>query len=489
MMYTDLDKTRSFNESNDNNLEEDFRNAFERDYARVIHSPSFRRLQGKTQLFPSIESDFFRNRLTHSLEVAQLAKGIANKINSKYFPNDKDNQIDLDLVNFAGISHDLGHPPFGHQGEEALNECMHQHGGFEGNAQTLRILSKLEKKIQIGDVRFGGFDQQKNGLDKREGLNLTYRSLASILKYNTPIFVDSTKRDIKDIKVKKGYYHLESDLVSRIIGNVSNGKKYDEPFKTIECQIMDIADDIAYSTFDLEDVFKSGFINPFDILSAKKSFYEKVSEKVTKAFRAAEDYETTIDRDDVIDVISDIFKELFDLEQIDGFKELKKVELSTEEYVFMGSQYAYRFSQSIAKDGYLRTAFSSKLVSKAISSIKFERNYTIPALSKLSLSQTAKIRIEILKQVAFQTQILSPKLKIVEYRGKEIIKKIFETLIKGDGFELLPDDFRIIYENSDTAEHRYRTVCDYVACMTDKYAIEFYGRLTSENPETIFKPY
>src|ERR1044072_2799677 len=110
---------------------------FRRDYARLIHSPAFRRLQGKTQLFPGTESDFFRNRLTHSMEVAQIAKGIALNLNSEEFF--RDNPLNTDLVELAALAHDLGHPPFGHNGEYALDERMREHGGFEGKAQTLPI--------------------------------------------------------------------------------------------------------------------------------------------------------------------------------------------------------------------------------------------------------------------------------------------------------------------------------------------------------------
>ncbi len=122
--------------------EEPHRSAFRRDNGRLIHSAVFRRLQGKTQLFPNYESDFFRNRLTHSIEVAQIAKGITEQINSseEYF---KQHPINTDLVETAALAHDLGHPPFGHNGEKALDHVMKPYGGFEGNAQTLRILTKL----------------------------------------------------------------------------------------------------------------------------------------------------------------------------------------------------------------------------------------------------------------------------------------------------------------------------------------------------------
>jgi len=117
---------------------EPYRTPWRRDYARVIHCPAFRRLQGKTQLFPGSETDFFRNRLTHSLEVAQIAKSIAIRINSTNpFFSRPNFHINTDLVETAALVHDIGHPPFGHNGEKALDECMKKRGGFEGNAQTL----------------------------------------------------------------------------------------------------------------------------------------------------------------------------------------------------------------------------------------------------------------------------------------------------------------------------------------------------------------
>ena len=151
----------------------------------MIHSPSFRRLQGKSQLFPEQETDFFRNRLTHSLEVAQIAKSIAIKLNND-LENDGDSyRIEPDIVEFAALAHDLGHPPFGHFGEEVLDEKMIDCGGFEGNAQTLRLLTRLEKRWIIENTTFG---IDKDGKDKRVGLDLTCRSIASILKYDCEIY-------------------------------------------------------------------------------------------------------------------------------------------------------------------------------------------------------------------------------------------------------------------------------------------------------------
>lgn len=126
------------------------RSPFRRDYARLIQSPAFRRLQGKNQLFAGLESDFFMNRITHSLEVAQIAKSIAFRLNVQTL-GELGCPLDSDLGEFAGLAHDLGHPPFGHTGEDALNQIIIERTrgteGFEGNAQTLRLLSRLEKKL------------------------------------------------------------------------------------------------------------------------------------------------------------------------------------------------------------------------------------------------------------------------------------------------------------------------------------------------------
>ena len=251
-LYSDADYKRAIEIE-----ESDHRSAFRRDNGRLIHSAVFRRLQGKTQLFPNYESDFFRNRLTHSIEVAQIAKGITEILNysDDYFSR---HPIDTDLVETASLAHDLGHPPFGHNGEKALDDMMKAFGGFEGNAQTLRILSKLEKKNTFKK----DYVPISEGKDQRCGLNLSYRTLASILKYDNEIPMHRRA----GASPEKGYYYTEKDIV-RDIKKAVLGEEGKQKLKSVECQIMDIADDIAYSTYDLEDAFKAEFLCPLGILA------------------------------------------------------------------------------------------------------------------------------------------------------------------------------------------------------------------------------
>ncbi len=491
-MYTKQDEKRHFEEVEYDPLTNDpleYRTEFRRDLARIVHSHCFRRLVGKNQLFPKNESDFFRNRLTHSLEVAQIAKSIALKLNKDL---EEHNRINLDLVELAGLAHDIGHPPFGHQGEEVLAECMLKHGGFEGNAQTLRVISKIEKKIihKNGFLSKAGFDN--NGKDLRGGLNLSYRSLASILKYNSNITYQIKQNAGNGKVVFKGYYDTEKDLVEKIISNVSGEFPVDS-FKTIECQIMDIADDIAYSTYDLEDAFKAGFITPIDMLIQDNFFYEEISREVNETLQKNKfsNKIEVIDPERIKDIISDLFKFLFELpSEIEGIEKLGRKDLSGEEYSFLMNQYTSRYNQLISKNGYIRGHFSSQLIKQTINNIKFQFNHAKPAFSKIWLDTSDLIRVEILKRIAFKTQILSPKLQAQELRGQRVVRKIFKYLKpKGNTPpKLLPDDFKTIYiQKPNDINHQYRTICDYISCMTDRYALEFYGRITSENPSSIFK--
>ena len=192
--------------------EETSRTVFERDRDRIIHSNSFRKLKHKTQVFIESESDYYRTRLTHSLEVAQIARSLCRSLN-----------LDEDLGETVALAHDLGHPPFGHNGEKALNTSMKQHGGFNHNDQTLRVITEIEK-------RHPNFN----------GLNLTWESLEGIVKHNGLITSNIP-------------FHI---LAYNKKHNLSLSKQ-----PHLESQIAAISDDIAYNNHDVEDAIRAGLLN------------------------------------------------------------------------------------------------------------------------------------------------------------------------------------------------------------------------------------
>lgn len=458
--------------------EENGRSAFRKDYGRLLHAPSFRRLQGKTQLYPGPESDFFRNRLTHSLEVAQVARGLAGVLNGRQVPDAfPGGSISEDLVEFAAIAHDLGHPPFGHNGEHALDELMLKHGGFEGNAQTLHILSNVERKliaVQDGDELKSCF-----------GLDLTYRSLASILKYDHLIALDRSEES----KVAKGYYMVERALVDQIKSHVAPGYPSDRPFKTIECAIMDLADDIAYSTYDLEDSLHAGFLSPAKLANVASSseIMEAVAAKVNEALRESGYEELKVG--EILKTIADAFGIEGDDDDlyvnVEGDIPVQVVQLIS---LTAGANQDQKF----VTDGLLRGRFTSLRIGRLIQSIELIPNEEYPALSKVRLSRSALLEVEVFKRLNIELVVRSPRMAVVEYRGRGVISQIFGCFVESQGALLPPGWQERYHEARETDEiplesARMRVICDYIACMTDRYAIEVHGRLFGEGA-TIFKP-
>lgn len=454
---------------------EPYRSNFRRDYARLIHCPSFRRLVGKTQLFPGLESDFFRNRLTHSLEVAQIAKSVAARLNHDYSDFFSEvGEIDTDLVEVAGLAHDIGHPPFGHNGESALDQCMLQAGGFEGNAQSLHIVSRLEKKVIDDDAGEGVLI---GGSDQRFGLDFCARTLAAILKYDEEIPIVRIAGTAKS--PTKGYYASQSPLVEWIKEKVLQGAKEPERFKVLECYIMDVADDIAYSTYDLEDAFKAGFLSPLDMISARDNIIDAVVDEINTHENL------NITRSDVRGVLLTVFEEVLKDNRVK--KANGAYSLSDEDLVGY-LQRRYRVSRDLCELGSARTQLTSDLVGEFVNSVEFTPNEECPALSVAFLPPDVRLKVEVLKRFAYVSLINSPRLKVAARRGKEIVADIHEKLNCHDGNRLLPNDYRVWYERLTDDSEKLRVVSDFVAGMTDRYAVEFFSRLRAENPQTIFKP-
>ena len=226
-------KGRLHNENESQN-----RNPFQRDRDRVIHSDSFRLLKHKTQVFLAHTEDYYRTRLTHSLEVSQISRAVSRRLG-----------LDEDLAEVLALSHDLGHPPFAHSGEEILNRCMKDYDGFDHNAQTLRILTSLEERYPLF-----------------EGLNLTWETLEGVVKHNGPLLNPHIV-----IKEYNNIHDLELDT-----------------FPGLEAQIASLSDDIAYNNHDIDDGFRAGLISLDDL--KKIDLFAEIIKEINIEFKNIDDY-------------------------------------------------------------------------------------------------------------------------------------------------------------------------------------------------------
>ena len=221
-----------------NENESENRNPYQRDRDRVIHSDSFRLLKHKTQVFLAHTGDYYRTRLTHSLEVSQISRSISRRLG-----------LDEDLAEVLALSHDLGHPPFAHSGEEVLNKCMNDYDGFDHNAQTLRILTSLEE-------RYPSFN----------GLNLTWETLEGVVKHNGPLL---------DPHIVIKEYNKLHDLELNT-------------YPGLEAQIASLSDDIAYNNHDIDDGFRAGFISLDDL--KKIELCSEIIKEINSEFKGIDNY-------------------------------------------------------------------------------------------------------------------------------------------------------------------------------------------------------
>ena len=347
------------------------RNDFQRDRDRIIHSTAFRRLKHKTQVFVNTSGDHFRTRITHSLEVSQIARTLA-----KFF------NLNEDLSETLSLAHDLGHTPFGHAGEESLNNCMINYGGFDHNIQTLRIITLLEN-------RYYNF----------KGLNLSFETLDGLIKHNGPV-KNLTK-------------------FNKILGNNFFKKRIKFSLNSsLEAQLASISDDIAYNSHDIEDGLNA------------KLFY--------------------IDDLKGIEVISEIIKK-----NKKNYNKFDK-ELFTRQLI-------RNLINEMVKDLIQNT--STNIKKKKIRNIRDVYNSTdiIVTFSNKMKKFDRKIKYFLREKMYY-----SPSVKLKTNQGKQIIKFLFNKISS--------NPYKFITKKKNDKDLS-RSICDFVAGMTDRYAINLYNKL------------
>ena len=301
-----------------------YRSPFQRDRDRIIHSASFRRLKHKTQVFVNTEGDHFRTRITHSIEVAQISRSIA-----KYL------KLNEDLAETLSLAHDLGHTPFGHAGEDALDECMENYGGFDHNLQTLRIVMFLENKYF-----------------KFTGLNLTLETLEGLLKHNGPV---------DDLR-----------MINKLIGLKSFKNKIDfSTYPSIEAQISAISDDIAYNNHDIQDGIKANLFKLEELVELDffKNIYQKYKKKINKRNYKIAIYQ--IIRDSIDIMIRDLLN--------NTEKNIKKLKIKS--------------SKDVSKSNKLIVSFSDKIENSEHEIKSFLRHKMYDNKSVLDKNQRGKLII------------------------------------------------------------------------------------------------
>lgn len=347
----------------------DNRPAFERDRDRIIHSAAFRRLEYKTQVFVNHEGDYYRTRLTHSLEVAQIGKGIARRLG-----------LNEELTEALALAHDLGHTPFGHTGEEVLNRLMEGHGGFEHNRQSFRVVDELEE-------RYPGFN----------GLNLSWEVREGILKHSSP-------------------YDKPTDIMTEFLPGI---------VPSIEAQIINFADEIAYNNHDIDDGLKSGYITPQQL--NRVELWHEVRESVASRF-------------------PDIDEERRKHQTISTLIGLFIMDLTAT-------------TQANIKSLNIRTLEDLRRVNREV--VCFS-----PELSRKNRE---------LKLFLMENLYRHYKVERMRVKAERYLTQLFETYLGHP--TLLPRKYMKKMEISG----KERVICDYIAGMTDRFALDEFKRL--------FEPY
>ncbi|HVB16085.1 MAG TPA: deoxyguanosinetriphosphate triphosphohydrolase [Stellaceae bacterium] len=359
--------------------ESDMRSPFQRDRDRIIHSTAFRRLMHKTQVFVTHEGDHYRTRLTHSLEVAQIARTVARALG-----------LDEDLAEAVGLAHDLGHTPFGHAGEEALNVEMEPYGGFSHNDQTLRILTRLE-----------------HGYAEFDGLNLTWETLEGTVKHNGPLQGPGIERPVPPSIAEYDRRH-PLDLAT-----------YPGP----EAQVAALADDIAYNNHDIDDGLRAGLFGVADLAE--------------------------------VPLVGPVFAEVAG--RYPGLE---------------GSRLAHeairRLIDRMVRDLVAET--SRRLAASGVASVAEVRHLAEPVAA---FSDQMRAHDRALKRFLFERMYRHYRVNRMSSKARRVIRDLFQLFLAEP--ECLPGEWRALTGDNQTANAR--VVADYLAGMTDRFALDEHRRL------------
>ncbi len=386
------------------------RTEFSRDRARVLHSGSFRRLAGKTQVVAPGEDAVPRTRLTHSLEVAQIAREIGEQLG-----------CDPDLVDLAGLAHDIGHPPFGHNGESALNRIGDAAGGFEANAQNLRLLTRLEPKV-IGP---GG---------EQDGLNLTRASLDAVIKY-------PWRRPAGGGKF--GVYADDMEIFEWLRAGVPRPDA-----RCLEAQVMDWADDVAYSVHDVEDGVSAGRI---DLVRLARD----PQERLVVATAAASTYSNESPED-----LAGILADLLRLPAVAAGIGLPPGMAANSAFKQLTSELTGRFATGAV------AATRKRCGDGALS--RYAGELEVPRL--------LSAEVAVLKAIAFHYVMRDPDHRALQERQQVLLAELV-TVLADRGAEALDPVFADLYAGAGDDAARLRVVLDQVSLLTDAQATNRHRRL------------
>ena len=429
--YTSHDKERLSLAERSSPGEE--RTPFERDRSRIIHSAAFRRLQGKTQVFTTFttgEGDFWRTRLTHSLEVAQIGKGLALRL-----------RADTDLVEAVSLVHDIGHPPFGHAGEAELKCLMTPYGGFEANAQNVRIISKLESKSH-----------------KYHGLNLTRAVIDGQMKYKEKFAEGKDKFVYADDLGTVKWASREA------CATVDESNKGCESWKSFECEIMDWADKVAYAVHDLEDSIHTGYIDLY--VFRDDGLINRTAEEIGGKFRNCDVDVSAVCRAFVNESI------LMKNPDLGLFAPLRQHRERKAGRKMLTSHLIGRYIK--AAERVERGEMSKNAVSERY---------------RYSLHVPVEYRVEVafINRLISNVVFMSPQILILEEKAKYIVRRLFVAFMaSGQSARLLPYDWQERLKCPRTEGRRARVVSDYISGMTDGYAQRVYSKLFLPNQGSVF---